>query len=268
MMLVRNLLVLTAALLASGAMAQRNNQSLWELNKTYRGDGEETLNNKKNRDYSSVTVNLRNDGTATVRFGGSKSSDFSGKWHGPQNNVVTIDVKEADSKGYFRVFLEDREIRRVEGTVNRKDDYIRIIFKCEIVRGPQKPDWNDGREPGNRDDFEKIFDVRGNKATLDSGGDGSLRRGRNNWDIERMKLEIEKDGDLSIKIKGDKDETFRGKWKKDSLGRFSFTITEAFGDKKASGSGWFVFTKKNEVDQVRVNFRAKSDDYSLGFTRK
>ncbi|MBX3117951.1 MAG: hypothetical protein KF784_02725 [Fimbriimonadaceae bacterium] len=272
---LRFMLTLMTALIAAGAMAQ-SDKSIWELNKTYRGDGEETVNNKRNRDFSSVNVNLRNDGTATVRFMGDKNTDFNGRWRGPTNNIVTVDVHERDSTGYFRVFLEDREIRRVEGTVRRKDDAIRIVFKCEIVRGAQRPGWDrDEKDQGHdrdRDrserDFDSLFGTKSNKAVLDTGGRGSLRRDRNDWQVKRAKVEIKDDGNIMIQIKGDKNETFRGKWRRDSNGRISFTITDAFGDKKATGSGWLTFKEKDEVDLIRANFRAKKEDYSLGFTRE
>ncbi len=265
MKLTKSLLTLTVALIATDAFTQRD-QTIWDLNRTYNGNGVETVNSRRNREYSSVNVQLRNNGTAFIRFGGARSSDFTGRWRGPQNNVVTVDVNERDTRGSFRVFLERQEVRRVEGTVVRKDDRIRITFRCEIV-DIERPAWNQRKNSRTDRMFETMFGTRGNTSTLDSGGDGTLRSGRSSWDVDRMIVDIQKDGDLSIKVRGDRNETYRGRWQRTSAGRISFTITEAHGDKRASGNGWLTFSRQ-EVNQLRTNFRAKSQDYSLTFARR
>lgn len=270
-------LVLMAAAMAVSAMSQTD-RALWDLNKSYRGDGEEKVDGKRNREFSSASVSLRRDGVATIRLIGRQTTDFSGKWKDPVNNVVRVDVQEKDADGYIRVFIEktDRgfEVRRIEGTVLRKDQRINLLFKCEIVGGSRTPDFGDDRDRdrGPRDqrerEFEDMFGKKGSTAKLDSGGDGSLRRGRSSWDIDRVNVEIQKDGDIIIRTKGDKNETLRGKWRRDFAGRISFSLTEGFGDRKAKGTGWLSFSDKEEVDALRFTIRAKDEDYSLSFNRK
>ncbi len=183
------------------------NAQLSELESTKNGTGTLSFATRSsNTRISQVRVSLRRNGTADIRVAGSDT--FSGTWRNDGSRSVRINLDRygrdrADGSGTIQ--LDGRGSFR-EIDLNGKVDgaSFRLSFDTNDSSGGGSGDWSQAM-----------------RATRNGWGTLRYRTRSSNNQINRLSVDLKRDGGFEIRILSGSNETFKGRWTADYV-RLSF----------------------------------------------
>lgn len=182
---------------------------------------------------------------ATIELIGSKTWTYSGTWREVRRDEIRIEINNAygdpDAFGRLNIRLDGRQVRSIDGS---------------------------GRAA--RSDFNVSFDDRsssGNSgvALTDlADGSGRLSIGGSRWNIDRLRVTLNRDGTFSTSFTTDRSQAITGRWDSRGRGEYSLTVTGGSGNSYQSGRGTLV-TSNDRVRSLSINGRTSRSTFELDF---
>lgn len=196
-----------------------------------------------------MRVSLRRNGNAEIRIIGAGAETFTGTWRNGTNRTVRINI--------------DRMGRdRADGTgtilLDGRGSYTDVRLTGRV---------------GNAS-FSLQFDVDGSSGG--GGGGQAMRATRNGWgtlkyrtrssnsQVNRLMVDLKRDGGFEVRIMSGANETFRGRWRADGANRVRLDI-DRIGNDSASGDGYVDLNRKDSFNRVNFSGREGSTAFSLDF---
>lgn len=244
---MRNILTLSLTAIAFG-IAAATPQDLSSV----RGTGQLVVNGRT-QDIRQIRVNLQNNGRAEIIVTANRTEILTGSWYDRRNGEYDIEISSGfgstDTTGNGRLTMANdrRTITSIDLAGRSRNGRWSLDFNSE--RGNQG-----GIRPGQP--FELIGTER---------GDGTLNyQGRH--DIRQASLRLERNGNFSIEVFGNRRQNIEGTWRADNRGRITLTINEAFTRRNARGTGTVTLTPdRRRFTEMRLNGTIGRERFDFNF---
>jgi hypothetical protein len=236
-----------AVILASLGTVQAQ---LTELESTKSGTGTLSYRTRSSSaQVRQVRVNLRRNGNAEIRVVGGDTETFTGTWRNDgRSRTVRINIDRmgrdrADGTG--TILLDGRgSFTDVDLTGRSDGAAFRLNFDTS---GSSGGDWGEAM-----------------RATRNGWGTLRYRTRSSNNQINRLSVDLKRDGGFEIRILSGDNETFRGRWRSDRSNRVHLDI-DRVGNDRATGEGYIDLNRKDSFNRVNLTGREDGSSFSLDF---
>lgn len=234
------------ALIASLGMAQAQ---LNELESTKSGRGTLSFATRASTSQvRQVKVSLRRNGSADIRLN-VNGDVFTGTWRNDGNRRVRINLDRlgrdrADGSGTIAL---DGRGSFTDINLNGKADGAAFQFQFDANGGDSGGDWSQAM-----------------RATRNGWGTLRYRTRSSNNQINRMSVDLKRDGGFEIRTLSGDNETFKGRWRADRSNRVTLDI-DRIGNDRATGEGYIELNRKDSFNRVNLSGREGGASFNLDF---
>lgn len=239
------ILLLVALLMSTIATAQFGQRRLDQLQVTSQGNGVLRLDNRS-YNLNQTSVNLQQNGQASIALRGQINTTLIGRWSGSIGRQVNLQITRgfdrANTSGNGVLYLSnDFEIERLEiSGVTGRSTYV-VSFSAS------------GRDPG-----------RG-EVRSSARGRGQFRLGFSPPSlVNRVDVELRRNGDAMIRAMGGTDVTLRGRWASGRAGAVQLEITAGLGA-NTSGRGVLNLDNRDNIVDLDISGTAARQRFQLTF---
>lgn len=234
--------VLASASLAQGRRPQR-------LEGTYRTSSSGTVTMRGNTDnVRGAVLDLNRDGTFDLRITADSTITVEGRWDDvtateARFTILEINNRKANGTGMASIGRGNQlDLLNLNGNANGSRFNL-LLRSRNTERGNDRIDWEDAR--------------RGRTESLNAtrSGNGNIRYNRGGDDrINEVAVTLERDGDARIRIEGEEDFSFSGRWRGDRSNRVTLDLDQSFG-RRADSDGWLVMDGRGGFTELHITGR-------------
>lgn len=195
-----------------------------------------------------AVLELNRDGSFDLRITADRTITVEGRWDDRTSTqagltILEINNQRANGTGMASIGRGNQlDLLNLNGNAN--GSRFNLLLRSRTTeRGNDGFDWEDARRNGAR------------SLSSTRSGRGEIRYSRGGDDrINEVAVTLERDGDARIRIEGEEDFSFSGKWRGDRSNRVTLDLDQSFG-RRANSTGHIILDGRGGFTQLNITGR-------------